>query len=209
MEDHNGAPSDSVATAPFSELISAWLDEGDRLDEKAIATTASVPPVVETRARRLVARLRPAFDRHRVLVLAGLGLVPLALFMLTARSAATPAPALAIAPATLAGLTARPLPAIPTPLVASMLPRPSAPSEAPGFCEQPQARATVAELRSPDPRLAPQRHHRHHSVKPPAACGLHGPCAVKRPTAPSAHAASVASARPGPGPAPGHGQARR
>jgi hypothetical protein len=209
MEDQNGAASDSVVAAPFSELISAWLDEGDRLDEKAIATTASVPPVVETRARRVLARLRPVFNRHRVLVLAGVGLVPLALFLLTTRSAPASVPALVIAPATLATPPPRPLPAVPTPLVASMIlhpTAPTAPSETPGFCEQPQAGPTVAEVRSLDPRPAAHRHHHHHSVKHGPACGLHAPCAVKRST-PGGHAASVASARPGP--APGRGQARR
>jgi len=48
MEDQGGAPSDGVAGPPFSELISAWLDEGDRLDEKAIATVASSPALLET-----------------------------------------------------------------------------------------------------------------------------------------------------------------
>src|SRR5690242_18735184 len=98
MEQQDGAPSDGVMAAPFSELISAWLDEGDRLDEKAIATAASVPAPVESLGRRIFTFLRPALERYRVLVLAGAGLIPFGLFALTHRSAAAPVPVAAAAP---------------------------------------------------------------------------------------------------------------
>jgi hypothetical protein len=170
MEDQNGAPSESVAAAPFSELISAWLDEGDRLDEKAIATTASAPPVVETRARRILALLRPALDRYRVVVLAGAGLVAFALFALTHRS-----PVPVVAAATVARVALAPEPA----------------PEVAGICEG-AAAPTLLDLRSADPRPAapPHHHHHHHIAKQPVPCGR-GPCAVTRPAPPSAHAAIV------------------
>jgi hypothetical protein len=193
MEDQNGAPSESVATAPFSELISAWLDEGDRLDEKAIATTAAAPPVIETRARRILTLLRPALDRYRVVVLAAVGLVPFALFALTHRSASVVpvAAAATVAPRSASPL-ARPADA-PTPALA-----PTRPPEVAGICEGAAAAPTVLELRSADPRPALPPHHHHHRhhlakqpgliAKQPVPCGR-GPCAVTRPVPPSAHAA--------------------
>jgi hypothetical protein len=220
MEDQNGASSDSVRPAPFSELISAWLDEGDRLDEKAIATTASAPPVIETRARRILTLLRPALDRYRVVVLAGVGLIPFALFALTHRSGAVPIAAAAtvarVAPPSASPL-ARPAEA-PTPAQA-----PTPPPEVAGVCEGAAAAPTLLELRSADPRPAPAPHHHHHHhhvakqpdhvgkqpdriAKQPALCGR-GPCAVTPRAAPSAHAAvappsaHVALAAPGAHPA--------
>ena len=83
MEDPIGAASDGTAPPPFSGLIRDWLDEGDRLDEKAAATAAAIVPAAEGRLRRTVARLRPAFNRYRLFVLAGVGLIPFALFTAT------------------------------------------------------------------------------------------------------------------------------
>jgi hypothetical protein len=190
MEHQDGAPSDGVVAAPFSELIRAWLDEGDRLDEKAIATAASGPAVSETRAGRLLSFLRPALDRHRVLVFAGVGLVPFVLFTLTHRSASTPAPVVATA------IVAR-APAAPF--------APPPPPEGAGICESNETAPALLGVRSPDPRpAAPRPHHHHHhlAAKPPAPCGR-APCAVARTAPPSAHLAPTAIALPGahPGPA--------
>jgi hypothetical protein len=206
MEDPSGAPTDGAVAAPFSELIRDWLDEGDRLDESAMATVASAPAVIETRGRRLLGRLRPVVARHRVLVMAGLGLIPFALFALTDHSAAAPASAMVLSASVRAA--APPVRAVPPPPsaapIALALPPtfPDPPAESFGFCEQAPALAPVGELRSPDPRPAPHHHHHHHhpSAKQPAACGLHGPCAVTRAIPKGTRAASAVSARPGPAP---------
>jgi hypothetical protein len=198
MEDQNGAPSDGVAATPFSELISAWLDEGDRLDEKAIATTVSAPPVVETRTRRILALLRPALDRYRVVVLAGAGLIPFALFALTHRSAAVPAPALA----SVVKVATPAAPSVPgperaatdrtaPPAAPSALPRP----EIAGICAS-EAAPTLLGVRSPDPRpaLRPHHHHHHHHAMQPATCGR-GTCVVTRPASPAPHAGPATPSR--------------
>ena len=72
--------------APFSELISHWLDEGDRLSASA-AAAPTPPATTETRLRHIIQQLRPVIARHRLFVFAGLGLLPLALLLGTHRGA--------------------------------------------------------------------------------------------------------------------------
>jgi hypothetical protein len=206
MEDQSGAPSESVVTAPFSELISAWLDEGDRLDEKALATAAATPPPVETRVGRLFTRLRPALERHRVFVLAGAGLIPFALFALTHRSVAAPAPI--VAAATVARVATPSAPALAWPEQAQSAATAPSPASAPpspesaGMCERTEVAPAVLDVRPPEARPAPrpQHHHHHHAAKQPAACVGRGPCALARPVSPGAHAAPAAPPRHTPAP---------
>ena len=87
MEDQAVAVGEDVVEAPFSELISRWLDEGDRLDEGAAASATVAPARAEGPLRGFFRRLQPAIDRHRLLVLAGVGLLPLVLFLVTQRGA--------------------------------------------------------------------------------------------------------------------------
>jgi len=87
MEDQAGAVGEGVVEAPFSELISRWLDEGDRLDESAAATATVAPAGTEGPLRAFFRRLQPAIDRHRLFLLAGVGLLPLLLFLVTQRGA--------------------------------------------------------------------------------------------------------------------------
>lgn len=91
MEDNAGAVSEGVDEAPFSELISRWLDEGDRLNEK-VAVAATVPASrIDGRLRQTLSRLRELADRYRLFVLAGVGLLPMALLVATHRVAPAPA----------------------------------------------------------------------------------------------------------------------
>ena len=87
MEDQAGAVGEGAVEAPFSELISRWLDEGDRLDASAAATAAVAPSRIEGPLRAFFRRLQPGIDRYRLFVLAGVGLIPLVLFLLIQRGA--------------------------------------------------------------------------------------------------------------------------
>lgn len=87
MEDQVGAVGEGVVEAPFSEVISRWLDEGDRLDESAAASAKVAPSRTEGPLRAFFRRLQPGIDRYRLFVLAGVGLLPLALFLATQRGA--------------------------------------------------------------------------------------------------------------------------
>jgi len=87
MEDQVGAVAEGAVEAPFSELISRWLDEGDRLDESAAASAKMAPSRTEGPLRAFFRRLQPGIDRYRLFVLAGVGLLPLALFLATQRGA--------------------------------------------------------------------------------------------------------------------------
>jgi hypothetical protein len=113
MEDQAGAVGEGVVEAPFSELISRWLEEGDRLDESAAATATVAPSRTEGPLRAFFRRLQPGIDRYRLFVLAGVGLLPLVLFLVTQRGAPvsavvasmTPvAPSTPVAPVAPAGL---------------------------------------------------------------------------------------------------------
>lgn len=136
MEPQEGAPAEGAGDSLFSDQIRLWLDEGDRLDEKAAATSAAVPAAVEGRLRRIVRRLRPGLDRYRVVVLAGLGLIPFFLFALTQHG--PPAPALAVssvsnipapppAPPPLPEAAAAPAPAAPRSVGPAVSPHPGVP----------------------------------------------------------------------------------
>ncbi|HEY4393531.1 MAG TPA: hypothetical protein VGP64_05695 [Polyangia bacterium] len=216
MEDQEGAPSDRAAAAPFSELVSAWLDEGDRLDETAIATAASSPPALETRARRILALARPVLERYRVVVLAGVGLIPFALFALTHRATeVTVAPGPVVAAATLAKVatpSASPLAWPERVAMAAEAPPPPSAAPPPGIArlsERAEAAPGLLEVASPAPRpaLPAHHHHHHHTVKQAATCGLHVPCAVARPTSSGAHGRPVIPPRGSP--APTRSQPRR
>jgi hypothetical protein len=87
MEDQAGPVGEGAVEAPFSELISRWLDEGDRLDESAAASTKAAASRTEGPLRAFFRRLQPGIDRYRLFVLAGVGLLPLVLFLLTQRGA--------------------------------------------------------------------------------------------------------------------------
>ena len=144
MEDNAGAVSDGAAEAPFSELISQWLDEGDRLDEDVAASASVTASGSDGPWRRSLSRLREIAARHRLFVLAGVGLLPLALLVATQRVA--PPPAIAASVVSVVS-TAPP----PKPTAASHAPSP--PSAIPA--------ARVAVVKPPDRRPAKHRRRRH------------------------------------------------
>ena len=130
MEETSGAVADaSLKEPPFSELISVWLDEGERLSASAAAAPASRPGP-ESRLRHVVQRLRPVIERHRLFVLVGIGLLPLALILSAHRGAPVPAaPASTIA-------AAPPVAASPRVQSPRSVQRPSAERAGPGGARQ-------------------------------------------------------------------------
>ena len=161
MEDTSGPVIQTpFGESPFGELISHWLDEGDRLS----ASAADIPapaPATEGRVRDFIHRLQPMMARHRLFVFAGIGLLPLVLILSTKRgappvSAATVALALPVAaPAT---SEARPAPGAPVHPALAPMPTPTPSSAA----TTTPAAATLASAGSPEWRAAPPRHHHHH-----------------------------------------------
>jgi hypothetical protein len=149
MEDQ-AAPPDGVAAPAFSELIRDWLDEGDRIDETAAATTAAAPPTTEGRFQRIALRLRPALDRYRLFVLAGLGLIPFALFTLTHHGVAAPA----LAVSTVSNVPGR-APVPPSAPEAVAAPSSAVPPSIPAVVSSPPAVALAHRHRS-------SRHRRQH-----------------------------------------------
>jgi hypothetical protein len=167
-------PSSAHGTQPvFSDLIDRWLREGERLQESAGAPEAGHPgdsPTQvdgwqENRQEQWKARARElvglAFGRHRLEVLVGIGMIPLALFLLVAghaapqaaatRAVAAPTPAVAARPA-----PPRPLALLSEPPVTVLAPRPAAPAPAVSHSERknvhPAKHATT-------PKRAPARSH--------------------------------------------------
>ncbi len=177
MEDTSGA----VLKAPFGKLISDWLDEGDRLSASAAAAPAPAS-ATESRLRHVIRRLSPVIERHRLSVLVGMGLLPLALVLCLHRAA----------PASIALSSAAALPdpagdPVANPAVDPIVPVGShgeglmsrgaeltlmssagthaAPAmTAPTLAPTPP-RAALASARS----AAPHRHHHHHHTHPHAA----------------------------------------
>jgi len=151
---------------PFSELISGWLDEGDRLSESAAA--AQAPPATESRLGQTVRYLRPVIQRHRLSVLVGLGLLPLALILGTHRGVQAPialGPAAAI-PAIFA--SAAPVAARDEGQLSrgsQLSPAPSAEAHAAPVSAPPTsapATAALASAGSADPKSVLHEHHHHH-----------------------------------------------
>jgi hypothetical protein len=123
--DHVSSSADPV----FSDLIDRWLREGDRLEELAGPPAGTHPGDSPTQLDgwKLWARnlLGTVIERHRLEVLVGIGLIPLALFLIVAHHAAPPStPArtvAALAPA------ARPRAVLAEPPMTVLAPRPAAP----------------------------------------------------------------------------------
>ena len=150
--DDSPVIGESSAEPPFSELISRWLAEGDQLAGAPVASDTAGPrsAIAKWWAPRLE-RLREIVARHRVLVLAGVGLLPMALFLLTHRSPAPPPVAIA-APA--------PPPAV---HVAAVI-APPAPARAPTTTSRPSPVAAVSKpaahsVRKPAPVASGARRH--------------------------------------------------
>ena len=183
MEDTSGP----VIQTPFgegavSELISHWLDEGDRLSASAAEIAAPAPPP-ESRLRRVFQRLQPVVARHRLFVFAGIGLLPLVLILSTQRRAPAQPPA-ATVPLTLpvaapAISETRPAPSArahtpPAPTLPTPTPTPTSVTTT-----VPPATETLASAGSFEP--APPRHHHHHHHH-------HATSAPVRAVAPAGHA---------------------
>ena len=154
MEDNAGAVSEGVAEAPFSELISRWLDEGDRLNED-VAVAGTVPASrIDGRLRQTLPRLRELADRYRLFVFAGVGLLPLALLVATQR--VTPAPAIAASMVSL--IPTAPTAAGPAPSPPWAIPAPPPPTRA-------FAATRVASVELPAHRPAKHRRRHHPAVR--------------------------------------------
>ncbi|HEY6475133.1 MAG TPA: hypothetical protein VI456_01045 [Polyangia bacterium] len=172
MEAHEGAPATDVEEPQFSEQIRRWLDEGDRLEAEVAARAAAEIPVEPSPVWRTLRTLGERTARHRVTVLASIGLLPLLLFLAIHRGA--PPPALATATAT---ATAAPA-VIPPSLVAA-----AAPPTSPPICAAPpEGVASTIVVSEPvavgppimgidlrDRHATPHRHHHHHVVRRPTA----------------------------------------
>jgi len=86
MEDRERARTEEALVPPFSELISRWLDEGERLSEAMSASKVAAASMAETPFRRALLGLRGGVERHRLAVLVCAGLLPFALFLATQHS---------------------------------------------------------------------------------------------------------------------------
>src|SRR3954462_13536224 len=173
MEDTSGpviqAPfgDGALSESPFGDLISHWLDEGDRLS----ASAADVPApsfATERRPRHAPRRLQPVFARHRLFVFVGVGLLPLALILCTNRSSPAQPPAatlvLALPVATPIATESRPAgPAAQTHTAPMPTPTPTPtpmPTPMPTWVAAATAPLATAEVAAPQP--PPHRHHHHH-----------------------------------------------
>jgi hypothetical protein len=160
MEDQGRPSGEGGDDALFSERIRLWLDEGDRLEAEAVAAPAAEPPDEES-ARGSIARLRQVASRHRLGVMAGMGLLPLALFVALHRgSAAPPVSSISVAPA--AALTAAPPPPAASAVAAAepaAAAPPGAPAAGPVAVAEPSADVPEA---AAEPADRPAHHHHHH-----------------------------------------------
>jgi hypothetical protein len=144
--------------SPFGELISEWLDEGDRLSASA-AAVAAPSSAAESRLRHVLQRVQPVFARYRLLVLAAIGMLPLTLILGTHRRAPAQPPTATVAVAmpvvALAGHESRP---VPSPQAQS------APVPMLTWAATAMARPASAALASAgaEPTATPHRHHHHH-----------------------------------------------
>jgi hypothetical protein len=162
MEETSGAVhapfgESPFGESPFGELISAWLDEGDRLSASAAALVAP-SAAAESRFRHVLQRLQPVFARHRLLVLAGIGLLPVALILSMYRGASAQPPAATVA---LAAPVARPAAVEPRP-AAQSAPAPALALASIATAIATPAPASLARAGSADSKAAPNQHHHHH-----------------------------------------------
>jgi hypothetical protein len=124
MEDQERALAEEAVPPPFSELISRWLDEGERLSEAMSTSRMAAASRAETPFRQALLRLRAGVAHHRLAVLVCAGLLPLALFLVTHHAAPVPV----VSATSLASIATGPTPS-PTRAVAHELavPAPKAP----------------------------------------------------------------------------------
>jgi hypothetical protein len=156
MKQQEEIPAEGPGDPTFSEPIRRWLAEGDRL-EAEVAAAPVVTSLADERALRVrLRRLIEAASRHRLSVMACMGLLPFALFLAVHRGGAPAAPAVAFV--AVAAPTVSHLPSINGTEVAL-----AAPAVAPGTA--PEAPAAVPETPSAAASRAviakPHHHHRH------------------------------------------------
>jgi hypothetical protein len=164
MEHQENASAESAGDPLFSDQIRGWLDEGDRLSAEVAASPAVGPP----ESGRLPAALRRVWERaarHRLTVMAGIGLLPLALFTATHRAP----PVAAASTVAVAAITVPPAPPSPPAVSepsfspAEVASPPEAPS--PPAAPAPPA-APVARARAIASKPAPAHAKRHHHLRP-------------------------------------------
>ena len=195
MEDRETALTEDVVVPPFSELISRWLDEGERLSEAMSASKVAAASTAETPFRRALLRLRGGVERHRLAVLVCAGLLPFALFLAAQHSTRRGAPIAVVSPSasSLAPITANPAPSPPRGIVHELaVTVPKAPRAVRGAVvaapKAPRAARTVAVALPKTPRAA-----RPVALAVPKTPQAAPPVALAVPTAPPAarHAAVV------------------
>ncbi len=155
MDDRTRKPGEVDEEALFSERVLLWLDQGERL-----ATEAGAPPEEtheEAPAEQPTAKrgsLRRLFARHRLGVMAGMGLLPLALFAAMHHGSAAP-----VVPA--AAIVAAPAPAT-TPASAAPVPAPVTPAPAAAVATAEPPAAEPEAVDEPSARQGRHRRHHHH-----------------------------------------------
>jgi hypothetical protein len=129
MEDQERVRAEEAVPPPFSELISRWLDEGERLSEAMSTSRMAAAPCAETPFRQALSRLRAGVAHHRLAVLVCAGLLPLALFLATHHAA--PVPVVSAAATSRASIATSPAPSPPRAVVHELaVPAPKAPPAA-------------------------------------------------------------------------------
>jgi len=102
VEDTSGASTEGVAGRPFSELISRWLEEGDRLSEAMSTSRGAAVSRAETPLGQALLRLRVGVERHRLSFLVCVGLLSFALFLATHHPHGEPVPVVSASASSLA-----------------------------------------------------------------------------------------------------------
>jgi hypothetical protein len=160
MKQQEEIPAEGPGDPTFSEPIRRWLAEGDRL-EAEVAAAPAVTSLADERALRVrLRRVIEAASRHRLSVMACMGLLPFALFLAVHRGGAPAAPAVAFV--AVAAPTVSHPPSINGTEVALAAPA-VAPATAPGTA--PEAPTVAAQTPSAAASRAviakPHHHHRH------------------------------------------------
>jgi hypothetical protein len=166
MEERDAPLAEEVVEPPFSELMRRWLDEGDQLSERGVTSPTAAAARSATPLGQALSRLRAGVERYRVFVLAGVGLLPLALFTATHQRAAGAIVAAATVssapPAT--GPTPTPPPVVhETAASASKIPVAAHESGVVAPKPRPAARTTAVIAAKPQPHRPHRQRHRHPS----------------------------------------------
>jgi hypothetical protein len=167
MKHQEEIPNEGPGDPTFSEPIRRWLAEGDRL-EAEVAAAPVVTPVADERSLRVrLGRLSEAASRHRLSVMACMGLLPFALFLAVHRGGAPAAPGVALVAVAAPTVSNPPLMnrtevALAAPAVAPAAAPSTAPEAPAAAAETPIAAASRAGVAKPHHH---HRHGKHHAAR--------------------------------------------